>query len=174
MNRITTWNNRDSFVPSSLLLFIALCVSGLLPDFASGENMSCDALAAEVHQACIDRYAQGLLIDCNHFASTLSSYVSATRDIDTQSVDKSAVAAEMCGQLGKQFNEAYDGVTSMPTTPACVELGDFLEQQCFRFIGLPGYNDAMCGQMLSSSRPLTEESCSITLKLSGALLGNGA
>jgi hypothetical protein len=139
----------------------------------TGDEMSCETLANGIRQACIDRYAEGLLFECGRFSLKLSSTLSATQVVNTGSADKAEVAAKMCGKLGEQFQAELAAAGSTEVTPACSELGKYLEEQCFRQIGDPDYNVSMCNQMLSSSRPMTEDSCAITLKLSGAMLGQG-
>ena len=126
--------------------------------------MDCATLASEVRQACSDRYAKGLQFDCDEYAGTVSMYATP-RPGGTESENTARVRAEMCARIGSEFQQARAAAAVAPTVPACVSLGKFLDKQCFKLIGQPGYNGRQCDQWLASSRPLTEQACSITLQM---------
>jgi hypothetical protein len=132
---------------------------------ADSQGTDCAALAAEIRQACTDRYAKGVMVDCDDYASTLSMYGTPS------SPTKAKVASKMCARIGDEFHAARDAAKQMPVTPTCVELGNLLDEQCFQHIGTSAYNDTRCDQWLASSRPMTEQACAVTLQLARSQLG---
>lgn len=138
---------------------------------AGGEGPDCDTLMAEVRQACVDRYAKGVMVECDHFVSMASAYAAAVRTSHQTPEIKAKMAAKMCVRLGKELREARAGAETKPVAAACVELGKHLDSTCFRFIGDPAYPEGQCNGWLSSSRPLTDQACAFTTQFANALQG---
>jgi len=139
---------------------------------AADDGVDCDTLIAEVRQACVDRYANGLLVECDHFASMASTYVMTVQTSRQTPEIKAKMAAKMCGELGQELREARASAQTQPAAPACVELGKHLDTTCFRFIGAPAYNEGQCDGWLASSRPLTEQACAITAQFANMQQGH--
>lgn len=130
----------------------------------AGGALDCATLASEVRQACSDRYAKGLQFDCDQYAATVSMYA-APRPGGTESDSEARARAEMCARMGAEFRQARDAATTTPTVPACVALGELLDERCFSQIGQLGYNSRRCDQWLSSSRQMTEHACANTQQM---------
>jgi hypothetical protein len=140
------------------------------------DGPDCQTLVADVRQACLDHYLEGLDVDCHSFITSTNVAVmqSGGALFKNPSGKNPAVAsragAVMCASTGKKLRAAIAAAAKTPPPPGCKALGRALDEPCFRKIGTPDYQGRCSGHLIATKKVPSDAMCSVQLT---AAKGNG-
>jgi hypothetical protein len=140
------------------------------------DGPDCQTLVADVRQACLDHYLEGLDVDCHSFITSTNVAVMQSGGAlfkdpsGNNPAAASRAGAVMCASTGKQLRAAIAAAAKTPPPPGCKALGRALDEPCFRKIGTPDYQGRCSGHLIATKKVPSDAMCSVQLT---AAKGNG-
>ncbi len=117
----------------------------------SADGPDCKTFLVEVRKACMNRYQNGIEVDCHTYAIKANM---AMRQ-------KSKVTERMCAMFGKELRQQVKAAQKPATATGekCRELAKRLDARCFSKLGDPHYDDACDGVLTATAAKLDDTVC---------------